>query len=108
MEKDKFQEVVLSYLIKLTEDMSVLKQDVTVLKQDVSGLKQDITVLKQDVSGLKNKLDLVYDHTVGLSETQAVNLGRITKIDKDTSSLAELYGKHEVDIRNIKSKIGLN
>ena len=110
MEPKRFEELVLSHLARLTEDMSGLKsdvsglkQDVSILKDDVAGLKQDVSVLKDDVAGLKQKLDLVYDHVVVLTENQTVDSKRITKVEKDNTSLAELYGKHEVEIRNIKS-----
>ncbi|HBR34144.1 MAG TPA: hypothetical protein DD734_05895, partial [Firmicutes bacterium] len=56
-----------------------------------------------DVSGLKDKLNLVYEHVVVLTENQTVDSKRITKVEQDTTSLAELYGKNEVEIRNIKS-----
>ena len=84
METNKFQELILSQLTNLTEDMSDLRQDVT---------------------GLKDKLDLVYDHVVRLTATQTTNEKRITKVEQDTVSLAELYGKHEVEIKRIKNAI---
>ncbi|HBT17209.1 MAG TPA: hypothetical protein DEB05_09675 [Firmicutes bacterium] len=117
MQNEKFQELVLSHLTRLTEDMfglkqdvaelkqdtTTLKQDVTELKQDVAGLKQDTATLKQDVAGLKSKLDLVYDHVVQITEVQTANSNRILKLEKTTDSLSEICGKHEVQIRNIKN-----
>ncbi|HBK69686.1 MAG TPA: hypothetical protein DDZ91_13665 [Firmicutes bacterium] len=110
MQNEKFQELVLSHLTRLTEDMFGLKQDVaelkqdtTTLKQDVAGLKQDTATLKQDVAGLKSKLDLVYDHVVQITEVQTANSNRILKLEKTTDSLSEICGKHEVQIRNIKN-----
>jgi archaellum component FlaC len=103
MQNEKFQELVLSHLTRLTEDMCGLKQDTTTIKKDVAGLKQDTATLKQDVTELKSKLDLVYDHVVQITEVQTANLNRILKLENTTGSLAEMYGKHEVEIRNIKS-----
>lgn len=89
MQNEKFQELVLSHLTRLTEDMC--------------GLKQDSTTIKQDVAGLKSKLDLVYDHVVQITEVQTANSSRILKLEKTTDSLSEICGKHEVQIRNIKN-----
>ena len=92
MENDKFQELVLSHLSRLSDELSALKEEII-----------------HDMSGLEGKLDLVYNYVIKLTETQTTNQvqnsNRLTKVEKSIASLAELYGRHEVEIRNIKSAL---
>ena len=64
MENERFQDLVLEHLAKLTQentdikqDISQIKQDNSLLKQDVSSLKQSNAEIKQDVSSLKQSND---------------------------------------------------
>ncbi|MBR2022520.1 MAG: hypothetical protein IJ997_02390 [Mycoplasmataceae bacterium] len=43
----------------LKEDVNELKQDVSILKEDVNELKQDVSILKQDVSELKQDVNKI-------------------------------------------------
>lgn len=84
METKEFQELVLQHLGKLAQGQAEMQKR---------------------LSSVESKLDLVYNHVAKITEDQTANEKRTTKIEKDTASLAELYGKHEVEIRSIKSAI---
>ena len=78
MENERFQDLVLDHLARLTRDITELKQgnagmrqeiveirhDITGLKQDNTAFRQDITELKQDNAGIKQDItELKQDST---------------------------------------------
>lgn len=54
----------------LKQDMSEVKNDVAVLKQDMSEVKQDVAVLKQDVAVLKEDVAVLKEDVSELKEGQ--------------------------------------
>ena len=56
----------------MQEDVSGLKDDVSILKSDVSGLKDDVSILKSDVSGLNSRVSELEHETRSISRSVAV------------------------------------
>ena len=54
--------------VNIEQDVTGLKQDVTVLKKDVTGLKQDVTVLKEDVTEIKQDTAVLKEDVSGLKD----------------------------------------
>lgn len=96
MEKEKFQELVLEQLAQLAKGQAVISDK-------LANQEKIIVELQECLTGVESKLNLVYDHVAKITESQTTNSKRITEIENDTSSLTELYGRHEVEIKNIKN-----
>ena len=96
MENDRFQELVLEHLNKLAQGQ-------TEITGKLVCQEKNILELQNKLSKVESKSDLVYNYVVQITETQTDNSNRIIKLEKTTASLAEMYGKHEVEIKNIKS-----
>jgi chromosome segregation ATPase len=115
LENEKFQDLVLNHLARLTQEMTGVKTDINDLKSDVSSLKSDVSSLKSDVSSLKSDVkDLKesqqrmesrmdrFETKVDLVQTQTAEL---TEFKTDTT---EKLDRLIVDVEFIKHKEHLN
>jgi predicted nuclease with TOPRIM domain len=110
----------LSELKALREDMSSVKGDVSGLKEDMSGVKGDVSGLKEDMSGVKGdvsglkekvdemdkKLNAVYEQTAFLTEFKEEISKNNKRIEQENRRLKEIVGRHELEIQDLKQKIG--
>ena len=62
--KQQYEGAILQQLIKNSERLVIVEQDISQLKQDVSQLKQDVSQLKQDMELIKPKVESI-DRTLG-------------------------------------------
>ena len=62
--KQQYEGAILQQLIKNSERLVIVEQDMSQLKQDVSQLKQDVSQLKQDLNLIKPKIEGI-DRTLG-------------------------------------------
>jgi pullulanase/glycogen debranching enzyme len=90
MENEKFQDLVLEHLAKLTQDIIELKTGQKELETGQKELKTGQIELRKDVEELKGgqhrleaKLDLVYNHTVKLNEDLTVTNQKMDVIQED-------------------------
>lgn len=84
-------------LTNLSDQVQVLQQDVAELKQDVAVLKQDVAVLKQDVAELKQEVATLNERQNRMEKT-------LEKMAEDQRSICEMYGRHEIEIINLRRR----
>ena len=65
-----------SLLVKILDEIKIMRTDISELKSDVSGLKSDVSGLKSDVSGLKSDVSQlkadVTDLKIGQQENHQI------------------------------------
>lgn len=113
MTNEEFQAIVLSELKALREDMSGVKGDISGLKGDMSGVKGNVSSLKEDMLGVKEKVDeidkklnAVYEQTAFLIEFKEESIKNNKRIEQENRRLKEIVGRHELEIQDLKQKIG--
>ncbi|WP_352404814.1 hypothetical protein [Sporanaerobacter acetigenes] len=113
MTNEEFQAIVLSELKALREDMSGVKEDVSGLREDMSGVKGNVSSLKEDMLGVKEKVDeidkklnAVYEQTAFLIEFKEESIKNNKRIEQENRRLKEIVGRHELEIQDLKQKIG--
>ena len=112
MENEKFQELVLNHLAKLT-------QEITELKGGQQKIESDIVEFKQEVSERFDKIEHIMvtkdDLNHALAEGQKDILSMLQHIDKKMDkgftdvvevqkALTEMYGDHEAAIRILRRR----
>jgi chromosome segregation ATPase len=101
LENEKFQDLVLNHLARLTQEMTGVKTDINDLKSDVSSLKSDAKDLKESQQRMESRMDRL-ETKVDLIQTQTAEL---TEFKTDTTKkLNQLIG----DVEFIKHKEHLN
>ena len=86
MNQDRFEEIVMSTLNKLREDIADVKLDVANIKADVANVKADITEdianvkadITEDISNVKSDVAWVKGKLEGRAETRHVILTAIS------------------------------
>jgi len=106
MTNEEFQTIVLSELKALREDMSSVKGDVSGLKEDMSSVKGDVSGLKEKVDEMDKKLNAVYEQTAFLTEFKEEISKNNKRIEQENRRLKEIVGRHELEIQDLKQKIG--
>ena len=98
--------------LELNSDVSTLKSDVATLKSDVAILKSDVTALKSDVATLKSDVAVLKSDVATLkSDVAELKAGQkrieadIETIKENHLSLFEVFGEHDVAIRNLRRRI---
>lgn len=109
MDNEQFQEFVVKHLLKLNDDVSTLKSDVSILKSDVSTLKEDVSILKSDIFTLKEDVSSLKSTVIKIETRMEHEL--IDKInvlfdsDKMNKERLDLHQKrldrHEYKINNL-------
>lgn len=106
MENERFQDLVLEHLAKLTQDITELKQDNAGIKQDITELKQDNARIKESVIRIENdhgeKLKGLFDARevqIDVNERICDALNRIEgKVDRLTLKVSA----HDVLLKKAK------
>ena len=114
-----------SLLVKILDEIKIMRTDISELKSDVSGLKSDVSGLKSDVSQLKAdvtelKIRQQEDHQIlkALEHKADVNKAEHDKmlidiskmqgyqknISESIDAVKEIIGRHEVDITVLKRR----
>lgn len=106
MTNEEFQAIVLSELKALREDISGVKGDVSGLKEDMSSVKGDVSGLKEKVDEMDKKLNAVYEQTAFLTEFKEEISKNNKRIEQENRRLKEIVGRHELEIQDLKQKIG--
>ncbi len=105
MENEKFQEFVVTHLLKLSEDVNTLKEDVNTLKSDVSTLKEDVSSLKRLETRIENevidKIRILFD---GFKQHDE----KFDRHDKKLDALCAQVRHHNFEINLIKKSLGIN
>ncbi len=95
---EKLFNVMENLEISIKKDIAELKSDVAELKSDMLEVKKDIAELKNDVAELKRDMvELKQDIEEIRDEQKDINI----KIDV----LSEMWGKHQMEIKDLKKKI---
>lgn len=99
MENEKFQELVLNHLAKLTQELTELKGGQQQLES-----KTDSIVSRID--RLETKVDLIQTQTAELTENMSPLSARMdqgfSNVVEVQKSLLEMYGEHEAAIRTLR------
>lgn len=94
LENEKFQDLVLNHLARLTQEMTGVKTDINDLKSDVSSLKSDVSSLKSDVKDLKEsqqRMESRMDRLESKVDNIESQMDRLeTKVDLVQTQTAEL------------------
>jgi archaellum component FlaC len=92
LENEKFQELVLNHLAKLTQEITELK-----------GGQQR---LESKTDSLETKVDLIQTQTAELTENMSTLSARMdqgfSNVVEVQKSLLEMYGEHEAAIRTLR------
>ena len=82
MNQDRFEEIVISTLDKLREDIFNVKSDVANVKSDVANVKLDVANVKlditEDISSIKSDIAWMKGKLEGRAETRHVILTAIS------------------------------
>ena len=70
----------------------------------IDNLKDDISTLKVDVQNLKQVTNAISGQTATLTEFRTEFNEKVDTLIENQKSLFEMYGKHEVEIRNIRRR----
>ncbi|MEA4963321.1 hypothetical protein [Lutispora sp.] len=100
-----------SLLVKILEEIKLMRNDISDLKTDVTELKMDVSELKsrqqedhQILKALEHKADVnkaEYDKmTMDISQIQ----GYQKNISESIDAIKEIIGRHEVDITVLKRR----
>jgi uncharacterized protein YoxC len=78
------------------------------LVKEVTGIKSTLQEIKESQSKAETKLNLVYNHTVKLTEDMTMLSGKMDQGFSDVievqKSLLEMYGDHEAAIRILRRR----
>ena len=110
--------IMRSDMAELKSDAAELKSDVAELKSDVAGLKSDVSQLKFDVSELKirqqedHQILKALEHKADVNKAEhdkmLIDISKIQGYQKDISesidAMKEIIGRHEVDIAVLKRR----
>lgn len=99
MTNEEFQAIVLS-------ELKALREDISGVKGDVSGLKEDMSGVKEKVDEIDKKLNAVYEQTAFLTEFKEESIKNNKRIEQENRRLKEIVGRHELEIQDLKQKIG--
>lgn len=88
--------------IDIKNSQNELKEDVAALKADVVGLKEDVSVLKDDVALLKDDVTMLKGDVAALTTGQSRIEQTLNKMAEDQISICEMFGDHEIAIRNLR------
>lgn len=114
-----------SLLVKILEEMKLMRNDVSELKSYVKTLKSDVGLLKSDVSTLKSDVSVLKvrqeeDHLIlkalehkaeankAEHDKMLMDISKIQGYQKNVSesidAIKEIIGRHEVDITVLKRR----
>ena len=85
-------------------EIKSLKKGQDELKDDVGTLKDDVSTLKDDVQNLKRVTNAISEQTATLTEFRTEINEKFDTMIENQKSLFEMYGEHEVEIRNIRRR----
>jgi len=102
------EEKVLKILEKMQTDITNMQTDITNMRTDISDIKiqqkehsEMLLSLRTDVQGVKDQLDDMDSKNANNHIIIKTNLDQVIENQK---SLHEMYGEHEVEIRNLKRR----
>jgi chromosome segregation ATPase len=119
LENEKFQDLVLNHLARLTQEMTGVKTDINDLKSDVNDLKSDVSSLKSDVKDLKEsqqrmesqmdrletKVDLVQTQTAELTEFKTDTTEKLDRLIVDVEFIKHKEHLNEEELFKLKTNL---
>jgi chromosome segregation ATPase len=126
LENEKFQDLVLNHLARLTQEMTGVKTDINDLKSDVNSLKSDVNSLKSDVNSLKSdvkdlkesqqrmesrmdrlesKVDLIQTQTAELTELKTDTTGKLDQLIGDIEFIKHKEHLNEEELFKLKTNL---
>jgi archaellum component FlaC len=126
LENEKFQDLVLNHLARLTQEMTGVKTDINDLKSDINDLKSDVSDLKSDVSSLKSdvkdlkesqqrmesrmdrletKVDLIQTQTTELTEFKTGTTNKLNRLIGDVEFIKHKEHLNEEELFKLKTNL---
>lgn len=107
-----------SLLVKILDEIKIMRTDISELKSDVSGLKSDVSQLKADVTELKigqqedHQILKALEHKADVNKAEhdkmLIDISKMQGYQKNISesidAVKEIIGRHEVDITVLKRR----
>ncbi len=100
-----------SLLVKILEEIKLMRNDISELKTDVSELKMDVSELKsrqQEDHQILKALEHKADVNKAEHDKMAMDISQIQGYQKNVSesidAIKEIIGRHEVDITVLKRR----
>lgn len=90
-------EKVLQEILKKLEKLDALEER-------LDSLEQGQNELKAIVNRIEKKQNSIFEQTAGLLEFRTETLASLEEIKENNESLMDMYGEHEVQIRNLKKR----
>jgi predicted nuclease with TOPRIM domain len=75
-------------------------------RRHVKQVKGDVSGLKEKVDEMDKKLNAVYEQTAFLTEFKEEISKNNKRIEQENRRLKEIVGRHELEIQDLKQKIG--
>jgi cell division septum initiation protein DivIVA len=98
VENEKFQDLVLNHLAKLTQDNTELKQELSSFKQEVN----------ERFDKVESKIDAIQAQTAKTTEDLSALSTKMdqgfTDVVEVQKALLDMYGEHEAEIRIMRKK----
>lgn len=91
-------------LNQVLDEIKGLKQGQDGLKTNVDVMRDDISGVKTDLHGLKQVTDSISEQTAELTEFRTEMNEKLDYLVENQKSLFEMYGEHEVKIRNLRRR----
>jgi peptidoglycan hydrolase CwlO-like protein len=116
LENEKFQEMVINHLVKLTQDLTEFKQEMIGFKQEMTGFKQEMTEFKQEtkehfeqigkrLDRLEQKQDIANDQIAELLEFKTDATPKLDSLLNEVKFLKHKEFQHEEDIFFLKNHL---
>lgn len=105
MENEKFQDLVLEHLARLTQEITEIKQGQQELKTDVTSLKEGQQELQAQVTKIETRLENeVIDKIKILFDARQADRETLERLERKVDVIADQVANHEVQIKVIKPK----
>jgi chromosome segregation ATPase len=105
LENEKFQDLVLNHLARLTQEMTGVKTDINDLKSDVKDLKESQQRMESRMDRLESKVDLIQTQTAELTELKTDTTGKLDQLIGDIEFIKHKEHLNEEELFKLKTNL---
>ncbi|MFZ7102725.1 MAG: hypothetical protein ACOWWO_08705 [Peptococcaceae bacterium] len=100
MENEKFQNLVLEHMARLTQEITEIKGEINGVKGEINGVKGEINGIKGEINGIKGEINGIK------GEIKKINLKLENEIEPKIAALFEGQQIHSAQLNRIEEKLG--